>query len=626
MKSVVGFLLVLVVLLLFYLSTLQTIPNGSDQYFMRDVGETQAVLNVWGTLHATGYPLYVITGNLLVAVLRGLGIAPATAPALVSLLWTVVALALIYSLAVHLLASPLPDGEGTGVRVILPAILVTLLFGLTRTVWIHASIAEIYSFGLAILALLYLLALWRKPIPNRSYWLALLGGLGVFHHRAIIMAAPALLYAVWPELTQRKLVRTVLLCGLIGLLGFLPYLYLPLRAQADAAWVYGEPGTWAGFWDEFFGREAEQYIGLPDSWDALVANFHTVNMVFVNDLTVPGIALGVVGLLLALRHPQYRRPAITFIIAGATAYAFHIVLYTDILSALILPITLSLAFGWLFLLDAVANEIRALWSRRAIPNYWRAGLAVVVLLPLSWWYVSENRSLIYENWRFVGDLTTDPTGLETIALVQNTPPGATLMLPWGVRHHAVGFARDVQGELQHITLVDHKADFAAIDGMLVTPEYTFYNHPVGWWEERLGRRAYLRAVAPYLVQIDTQPEHATSDAERVVVLEAAVRCDADSIILNVAWYTPARPDHDLSVFVHLLDANGALLDQGDQSAPVYGWHPLTTWDAGEIVRDVYILPRHDGAAMMRYGLYQQLPSGEFQNEFESELSVDCRND
>ena len=66
-KNTLPFIIVLAVLVPIYLSTLQTIPNGSENYYMIDVGETQNVLNQWGTLHATGYPLYVMVGNALVA-------------------------------------------------------------------------------------------------------------------------------------------------------------------------------------------------------------------------------------------------------------------------------------------------------------------------------------------------------------------------------------------------------------------------------------------------------------------------------------------------------------------------------------------------------------------------------
>ena len=60
---------------------------------------------------------------------------------------------------------------------------------------------------------------------------------GYGEHRALAMAAPALIYAVWPQLTAqpRRLPRIVLVSLLLGLLGFLPYVYLPLRALAGIA-------------------------------------------------------------------------------------------------------------------------------------------------------------------------------------------------------------------------------------------------------------------------------------------------------------------------------------------------------------------------------------------------------
>ena len=151
-RAYLALLIVLAGLAALYVSTLQTIPNGSSDYYMIDVGETQIVLNTWGTLHATGYPLYVILGNALVVIFKVVGLAPVTAPALVSLLWGLLALALIFILARHVMGQTHP------------AALMTALFGLTRTVWIHNAIAEIYSFGLLILVLLLLIALWQPPV------------------------------------------------------------------------------------------------------------------------------------------------------------------------------------------------------------------------------------------------------------------------------------------------------------------------------------------------------------------------------------------------------------------------------------------------------------------------------
>jgi len=616
-KTILPFLLVLAVLLPFYLATLQTIPNGSEQYYMIDVGETQIVLNKWGTLHATGYPLYVMTGNVLVAFLRLLTVSPAAAPGVVSLLWGVLALALIYTLAVRLTRRPFISAA------------MTILFGLTRTVWIHHAIAEIYSFGLVFLALLLLLALLESHSTDfrRIYWLALVGGLGVFHHRALIMLVPALIYAVWPELTAqpRKLPRVVITSLFLGSLGFLPYLYLPLRARAGAAWVYGEPGTWAGFWDQFLGREASRFIGPPSSWETLLANFNTINTVLITDLTIPGILLGLFGLLLAVRNLAHRRAAITLLLSGGAAYIFHLLLYSDILSALILPITLSLAFGWLFLAEKVLSLQFSVFSSRG----WKhpAQVAQLASRPYLFMLVIFCVAILtLQNQPFIRDLTSNRTGLETIELAKGTPPGSALMLDWGPRYFAVGFAKDVWGELQDVTLLDHKTPFRTIleRTRLVTPDFTFYNRPVSWWEDQLGAPVYLNAAAPRLVEIKTFRDMAPSSLpDGITPVEQRLACTMDNINLEVTWGAAENPDHDLSVFVYLLDSDGKIIAQADQAAPVYGWRPVTTWEAGELVRDVYPLPRLAQGNTIRYGLYRQSATGEFQNEYVYETPVEC---
>jgi len=645
----------LLILLIVWLPTLQTIPNGSEHYFMIDVGETQIVLNVWGTLHATGYPLYVMLSGALVALLRALGMDAVTAPTITSLLWGIAALSLLYALGVRLTARPL-----------LAAGMIVLL-GLARTVWIHQVIAEIYSFGLLIMIALLALALWQPPVRQRLYWLALLGGIGVAHHRAIAMMIPALIYAVYPDLRAegRRLTRALLACFALGLLGFAQYIYLPLRANAGADWVYGEPGTWAGLWDQFIGVEAARFIGTIASFDGLLANMARINTVLVTDLTLPGLITGLAGLLLALRNPARRRLAIVLLLHGGAALLFHYVYYTDILSALILPVLVSAAFGWLLAAEAVEDGVKSLFKRlegkrvEGFAGTTRQVAPTNILASLASWrfdslkrqdakdaktdqYDPKPSSLFLSNLLnklfllpfavfaahlftlnqpFVRALTHDTTGLETIALARETPPGSALMLAWGPRHFAVGLAQTVWGELPDVTLVDHKADFAALDMPILTPAFTFYNQSVAWWQAQLGGRVYLHAVAPQLVAVARQPE--IGSGAGFGAQEARITCTDDALHLVVAWYTPAVPERDLSAFVHLLDADGAVIAQGDQSAPVYGWRPLTTWAAGEIVRDVYVLPRLADGVGVRYGLYFQPTPDTFENVVAYAVGVEC---
>ncbi|MEQ8675192.1 MAG: DUF2723 domain-containing protein [Aggregatilineales bacterium] len=603
-------------LLILYLITLQTIPNGSSDYFMIDVGETQIVLNQWGSLHATGYPLYVMSGALMTNLMTAIGVAPATAPGLVSLFWGILALGVLYALSLRLSKN------------VLASIAITVLFGLTRTVWIHQVIAEIYTFGLLILLGLLALALWNNDgtgdddpsdaDPARIYLLALLGGIGVAHHRALAMTIPALVYATFPMWrgwwmhNRRKLLIVISVSLALGLLGFAQYLYMPLRA--GAAWVYGDPSTLNGFLDQFLGREANRFIGTPETFDALIANFNLINRVIITDLTPLGVLAGITGLTIAISMKQYRRAGITLALSGLSAYVFHVFYYTDILSALILPITLSLAFGWLFLMDAVFTSNPLKNARREL-----------VVVPLVF-TVALGILLGTAHYSFIRDLTTDPTGLETIADVNRAPAGSTVMIAWGPRYFSAGFAQDVLGEFDDITLVDHNADFAGLvaeGATLITPEYTLYTQTQTWWEDRLGTPIYPQAVAPRLVALQTEfstPE-TPPDGEGVQVIDESLTCTDDNTFLAVTWFTDRVPAYNWSVFVHLLDADGNVIAQGDQSAPVYGWRPLTTWQAGEAVQDVYILPRMTDGESIRFGLYEVTADGGFVNQIEQEIGA-----
>lgn len=611
-------LVVIIALTLLYRPTFQTIINGSSHLMMIDVGETQAVLNTWGTLHPTGYPLYVMVGNGLVAMLKMIGVSAATAPALVSWFWGVLALILVYLLATHL------TSKTSGI--VLAAAL-TFVLGLTRFVWVHNVVAEVYSFTFLLQISVLLLALWRQPIRHRVLWLALLGGIGVFHHRTIILLAPALLFAAWPDL--KPLLRkppTLILALMLGLIGFLPYLYLPLRASTDASWVYGEPNHWSNFWDQFNATEAGHFFGWPTSTDAFVQNWKKINDLMLHELGWPAILLGLVGLTVALHKPNFRRPAITLWLALSVNYAFAVTLYTDILASIIIAMSLALAFGWLFLLNVIYDVLSEMGSHPRRRQILKFTLYAVLIYYCTWLY--------NQNDDFIHGITHDQTGLDTIALAENAPPGSTLMLAWGPRYYAIGFAQEVDHQLTHIRRADHKADFAALiqQGPLVTPEYTFFNQPIAWWESYFGTKVYLRAVAPFLVQIDTAPRLAESpitlpadfDAPiPVIALNAQITCTSNYIVLTVDWAALQTPSRNLAIMVHLLNADGGVIDQADQSAPIYGWRPMTDWLPNEIVTDVYPLPRRSDGHSVRFGLYEAISADTYQNYNIQILPVPC---
>ncbi len=614
---VIGLLVLAALAIFAYLPTLQTIINGADHYTMIDVGETQVVLNVWGTLHATGYPHYVILSSTLTAILKLFGASPATAPSLTSLVYGLAALGVLYAFMFKISSDALIAGA------------VVLVFGLTRTVWLHHSIAEIYTFGLLILIVLLALALWRDwgtdsasaasgdGTASRLFMLAVIGGIGIAHHRALAMAIPALVYAMLPVLRAqgRKLPRVLITCLLLGIVGFLPYAYLMIRAQAGAAWVYGEPGTLSGLWDQFIGREAARFIGGVSSFESLIANFQAVTGVLFTDLHPIGVIVGVCGLIIGAARVHRRRVAMTVILSGMVAYLFHVFFYTDILSALILAVELSLAFGWLFIAEIAFAPFD--YGHLPVLPSWATllGAAVLAAVGLS--------SLHFD---FINALTTDQTGVESTHLLDDAPPNSTIMVAWGSRHFAVGFAHDVLGQRRDVTLIDHKADFrAALErGILVTPDYTFYSFSLDWWDDQIGARTYARAAAANLVEIDDTPILSDVESAKPFIGLARLACGREQHRLDVDWIASRTPMRDYSVFVHLVDADGVLIAQADQPTPVFNVYPTSRWSPQEIVHGIYHIDAVDGAIALRYGLYYQADDGSFINEVESEEIVECR--
>jgi len=236
-------------------------------------------------------------------------------------------------------------------------------------------------------------------------------------------------------------------------------------------------------------------------------------------------------------------------------------------------------------------------------------------------------TLLQHNRPFIHQLTHDPTGLQTAAALEAAPPGATVMLAWGTRYFAASAAQLYLGGLGHITLLSDQQDLrpAFQTGALLTPDYTFFNQPPAWWTARLGQPVWLEAAAPQLVRIRPAPERVQPPPPALQAYAAQLHCEPGRLVLELVWQAGAHPPaEDLSVFVKAFSADGALLAQGDQLAPVYGLHPTSAWLPGESLRDFYPLAVAPAqVATLRYGLYRLNARGEFENLREYALQPDC---
>jgi hypothetical protein len=377
--------------------------------------------------------------------------------------------------------------------------------------------------------------------------------------------------------------------------------------------VYGEPGTWRGFWIEFMGREADRLVTLPENAARWVDNIHDVWAILADEITLPGLLISLIGLIVAVTVSPYRRAAMVVTLSAAGPFLFAIAYHTAVLpQAILMPVVLALIFDLALLID---------WLARV----WRPVMAFAAIGLVGWC-----GALILINHGWIHGLVTEPTGLETIERVTRIPRNdkPAFTMPWGPRYSAAAYSRLVTGENDDVLMVDHKGDYHRLleDGyQLYTEPETFYTFPPDWWRERLGQ-LYLSSAAPEIVQMSITPGLADPDSTPIIYgiaqRRAVLSCDDTTIYLSIVWQADSRPTADPSIFVHLTgDDPAPVLATADSRYPVYGFYPFSQWSPGEVVRDDFKLPRLPGGTQVRFGLYEQNQDGDFVNYGEMALPV-----
>jgi hypothetical protein len=227
-------------------------------------------------------------------------------------------------------------------------------------------------------------------------------------------------------------------------------------------------------------------------------------------------------------------------------------------------------------------------------------------------------------------MTSDRSSEEYLARVEglDVPPDSVVMSPWGARYFALSYAQRIEGRLQDVEVVDHRADFSALlhpSRRLYTSEDVFHIFRLeDFWEPKLGE-IYLSSAAPGWVQMTTTPPLGPSSeaplvlGDGIAVEDVEVRGPGEGRLhVVVRWRAVGRPTRDYSTFVHVSDRGEIrraedLVAQSDQSAPVYGWYPTTGWSSGEVVREDHVVTwtSRREPRLIRVGMYYRDADGAF---------------
>lgn len=593
-----------------FISTLQLTINGSLHPYATDVGEIQNALPRWGTIHFPGYPLYSLTGSFFVSILRLVGIEPAIGASLLSALLGAVAIVLLVGLE-FLYDVPWPA-----------AILTALMFALSTSFWIDASIAEVHTLTIALMLASIIFGIRFNRSGKRSdlLWFSLFAAQMLLHQRAMVFIGPGLLILL---LRQRQALRRGLPQALgVALLSSLVYLYLPIRAWQGAQWTFNQPGTWQGFWSLALDTKTERIITPPSTMNEWYERARGIALLLSNEWPLLLLTIGLLGnVVIALKGRLLESVAIfliwfPYLILSLIIWEGRL---SDALLAVNLPVMAMSALGLGVITAVVSEKSRLLGIGLTI--LW-AGMAIFLFI--------ENRPAILA-------LTRDP-GAETVVKaaegIYPAPDGRpiTLMALWGNDFWSLSYAQAFQGKLSNMNLVDHNADLEAImDGPdhLLTLNKTFYLRPLSWWDQRYGK-VYLSGYTPEIIEVDTKPptNFQESATDQFVDLGNNIGVKATKLEwlslgklqLTTYWETIAEPQMDYSVAVHLVnqvppEGQEDIISQADSQHPVCGWYPTSRWEEGEIIQDTYLIevPEEANPQALRLSMYHLDENGSYVN-------------
>ncbi len=603
-------LVVLILLLFVYSGTLHRDVGSSDHQYMKDTGEIQVALNLWGTIHYTGYPVFTVLGASLTHLLRAIGLSPAAAASAVSTIWSLLGLGITYWLIAHF-------SEGDDAI----ASLVVLALGLVETFWVHSVIAEVYSFSLLLTSVVLLLAIELAQTWRWRYWWLMIGclGLSAQHHRLLILLIPAALLITFP-MGRKKLsdwLRHGVASVFVFLLPFLAYLYLPLRALQGAEWVYGQPDTWTGFWNQFLGREATgRVLKWPSGAAMWLDNLRFLVTQLQNQLPLVLALLGVVGLVY-LAWERSLWTGLGFLAGGASFSLFVLLFPSAVLAQATLMSTLMLMMvGLSYLLHRLA----------CVSPFLRAGLLAGLMI-LAGWLFCTNLPFIRALQQGDTDVVQTLRPLNTLDL----PGGQDVVaLPWGGDYFSAAYGLYVTGELEGFDLVDHRADLQSIvqqEGKVITLAYNLARWPLYWWHDLLGE-AHYSSAAPGVAVVSRDllyqniPPRVSFDLGNGISVHDVDLLEEEENKLHVTiyWESKRQIHSNYRVALHLVardPPSGAqdIVAQADSPHPVSGWYPTSQWDAGEVVRDDYVLnaPSDASPVAVRVAMYQLDEDGSFNN-------------
>ena len=549
--------------------------------------EFQLVLPTFGIAHPTGYPLYTLLGGIWSNVLFPFG-NWAWRTNVFSALTAATAVLLVFLLARRLVTHK--DGSPD----VWAGLASATLFGLGPVWWAQATLAEVYALHNLLVAAILLTAVGidrteGARFDRRMALLCLLLGLGLAHHRTIVLLLPGLaIYLFWsvPGLWRPR--RAWLLWAAALTLPLLLYLYLPVRAGMGVRDLHGSYTiAWSGFWDHVLARGYTGFFGATP----LAPNRSWADWLrlWVDQMGWVGAILAVLGL--SSLFDDRLRPVKAWVLIGVvlvTNLAFALLYRVGDQEVFLLPVFLCSALfagGGLGVIERAIPQQR--WATTA------GAIGVILLLAGFGRGAAIDRS---DDWT-IHDYAVD------MAKVDFPPDSRVIGLEGEMT--ALKYMQQAEGlgtNAVPVVADDPEARRAALAATIAAGQPAYLTREL---EGSAGAYSFsgegpLVRVWPRGAAQPGQPQHpqpVAMNGGRLQLegydVERLAWAGGPVVRLALYWRPLTELTETLKVSLRVLGPDGAPLTQPDgspaavDSLPLRQVAPTTTWLPGEVVRDVH---------------------------------------
>jgi hypothetical protein len=554
-----------------------------------DAGEFQLVSALLGVAHPPGYPLYTLLGKLFTLVPLG---NLAYRVNLLSAVISALTLALV-SLSIHQIATTL-----------WPGLAAALVLGGTTTFWAQATVASARGLTALFTALILALALCYDGSERRSRRrnvlvsaIGLAFGLAVSHHGSLgFLTIPVGLFLISSDRTLITQPQRLLRPLVSALLGLSVLLYLPLRDAMGAPLGPGDLSTLSGFLEhvtaqgfrsDMFalvdpGLLIDRAATLKDillmqfGGPLLLAVLVAIGLLMLCGrfrflTTIGGILVLNIFVALTYRAPQtveYLIPSylcLSLLLGGGMAVLLRSRSSKSLLASLLSALVLCL--GVTEVMTHYAS-FRLLHHDRSIRSYAESLLQA-----------APSRAVVLANWHYVTPLRylQMVEGQRADVTIAYVNPRGNTPLPDLWQNQFDRYLADTAHDVRPVIATNYDPQFASSpydfsplgEAFLVERPGEMRINGTLHWQRPIG--IPLRAAAGELVELIGYS------------LEDAVVHPLEKLVLLLAWQPLVPLDQDLSLFAHLVAADGTPLAQADIRHSSDRHHP------GDVVLDRFSL-------------------------------------